>query len=246
MAAARKKIAALRMVNTQIKPTDKAPAGIARIFVRGLRASYSRSAIRLKAIAVERAPTMATMIQIICHGLGMPPAPRTAPRNAKGSANSVCSILIISSVVRRFVERDGISDIRSQIPDLKFKIPKTTTKKSSSELETQTLTLKTQNSKLKTQHSKLLLPLPTRARRMGNSELVENSEAEMIYQRLDRLGAMIKTGAGGDDLRARARELQHILDMNRVIWRLARNQDKFASFLQSHVGRAMYQVRARA
>src|SRR5437763_1987975 len=82
-----------------------------RTFVRGLRASYSRSAIRLKAIAVERAPTIATIIQTICHAVGIPRAANTEPRNANGSANSVCSILIISSVVRTLLTiRVGILD----------------------------------------------------------------------------------------------------------------------------------------
>src|SRR5438128_11822053 len=58
--------------------------------------------MRLKAIAVERAPTIATEIQTICDAVGIPRAASTAPRKANGSANSVCSILIISSVVRMF------------------------------------------------------------------------------------------------------------------------------------------------
>src|ERR1043165_5644050 len=91
IAAATKKAAALTTVNPQTNPTDSAPLGIARIFVRGLRASYSRSAIRLKAIAVERAPTIATVIQTICHRVGTPRAASTAPKKAKGSANSVRS-----------------------------------------------------------------------------------------------------------------------------------------------------------
>src|SRR5437868_14452581 len=87
MAAARKKIAALTNVNTKTNVTDNAPAGIARNFVRGMRASYSRSAIRLKAIAVERAPTMEMTIQTICHSEGRPRAASTAPRKANGNAN---------------------------------------------------------------------------------------------------------------------------------------------------------------
>jgi hypothetical protein len=56
--------------------------------------------MRLKAIAAERAPTIATVIQSNCHTAGSPRAASTAPSSAKGSAKSVCSILIISSVVR--------------------------------------------------------------------------------------------------------------------------------------------------
>src|SRR2546421_1749517 len=59
--------------------------------------------MRLKAIAVDRAPTMATAIQTICHSEGRPRAASTAPKKANGNANSVCSILTISSVVRMFL-----------------------------------------------------------------------------------------------------------------------------------------------
>src|SRR4030095_14843710 len=62
MAAAVKKIAAEIIVKTTTKPKGRVPAGIARICVLGLRASYSRSTIRLKAMAVDRAPTIATVI----------------------------------------------------------------------------------------------------------------------------------------------------------------------------------------
>src|SRR5205085_3355112 len=51
-------------------------------------------------MAAERAPTIATAIQNSCHADGKPRAASTAPNKAKGSAKSVCSILIISSVVR--------------------------------------------------------------------------------------------------------------------------------------------------
>lgn len=42
---------------------DKCPAGNARVRVRGLAASILASARRLKAIAADRAATIATMIQ---------------------------------------------------------------------------------------------------------------------------------------------------------------------------------------
>src|SRR5204863_2215482 len=120
----------------------------------GLRPSKSRSAIRLKAIAVERAPTMAMAIQTICHVLGMPRAASTAPRNANGSANSVCSILIISSVVRMFVESEGIedfkfqisnSDLKSQISNLRFKIQDSRFKIQDSRFKIQDAKPKTEN-----------------------------------------------------------------------------------------------------
>ena len=57
---------------------------MARVAVRGFRASYSRSAIRLKAIAVERAPTMAAVIQTsLLLTDGNPFAASTAPEKCK-------------------------------------------------------------------------------------------------------------------------------------------------------------------
>src|ERR1043166_6497474 len=91
------------MVKAQTKPTDNSPAGNALEAVRGLRASKLRSAMRLNAIAAERAPTIATIIHRICHGDGSPFAASTAPRKANGNAKSVCSILIISRVKRVFL-----------------------------------------------------------------------------------------------------------------------------------------------
>src|SRR6185503_8441823 len=66
--------------------------------------------MRLKAIAVERAPTIAMVIQKICLMVGRPFAASTAPSNANGSANSVCSILIISSVTRTFLSNAVIGE----------------------------------------------------------------------------------------------------------------------------------------
>src|ERR1044072_3218070 len=104
-AAVRKNKAAAAIVNTHTKPTDNKPAGKALEAVRGFFASNVLSAIRLHAIAAERAPTIATTIQRICQAVGRPLAASTAPRNANGNANSVCSILIISRVSRVFLIR---------------------------------------------------------------------------------------------------------------------------------------------
>ena len=103
IAAATRNKAADAIVKAQTKPTESRPAGIARDAVRGFLASNSRSAMRLNAIAAERAPTIATTIQRICRADGMPFAAKTAPRKANGNAKSVCSILIISRVSRVFL-----------------------------------------------------------------------------------------------------------------------------------------------
>ena len=60
--------------------------------MRGLQASYSRSTIRLNAIAVERAPTIATITHSSCRGVGSPLAARIALNNAKGSEKGVLDL----------------------------------------------------------------------------------------------------------------------------------------------------------
>ena len=65
----------------------------------------SRSTSRLNAIAALRAPTIATTIHTTVRHGGIPRAASNMPRNANGSANSVCSILIISGTVRRRAPR---------------------------------------------------------------------------------------------------------------------------------------------
>src|SRR5208337_1272648 len=78
------------------------PTGKARVAVRGLAASIEASARRSKAIAADRAETMATTIQASCRHAGNPPAASIAPQSANGSAKIECSHLIISSVTLRF------------------------------------------------------------------------------------------------------------------------------------------------
>ena len=69
--AAKTKTSAETATKPQVKPRDSTPAGRWRMRVRGLRASISASIRRLKAMAAERAPTMATTIQpIFDHAAG--------------------------------------------------------------------------------------------------------------------------------------------------------------------------------
>jgi len=63
-AAARIKIAHETTTKVVTKPGVRAPAGSARVRVRGLAASMDASATRLKAMAAERALTIAMMIQM--------------------------------------------------------------------------------------------------------------------------------------------------------------------------------------
>src|SRR5579864_732792 len=104
--AAKTKTKAQAAMNPQAKRRDNKPAGKWRDLVRGLRASISASSTRLNAMATERAATMATTIQPMrqARAARAKPASRqasSAPVSAKGSAKTLCSNLIISSVNRR-------------------------------------------------------------------------------------------------------------------------------------------------
>ena len=46
--------------------------------------------------------------------------------------------------------------------------------------------------------------LPLRRLRMRHAQVIENAENEMVHQGFDRLWPVIKTGTGGNDVRARA------------------------------------------
>src|SRR6185437_16008775 len=93
---------------------ESCPAGMARVQVRGLAASMSASAQRLKAMAQERAAIMATRIQRSVRRAGRPPAARMAAVSANGSAKMECSHLIISSVVRVLARRLGMVEPKDQ------------------------------------------------------------------------------------------------------------------------------------
>ncbi len=96
-AAAPIKIAALMAVRRKVPRRLTRPAGKARSAVRGLRASNGASARRLKAMAAERAPIMASKIKPVVRPLGRPRAASMAPIKAKGRARTLWPILIISS-----------------------------------------------------------------------------------------------------------------------------------------------------
>src|SRR5438270_10645096 len=78
---------------------------MARMAVRGLAASIRASAMRLKAMAAERAETMHRTIHPSLAAVGMPPAASMAAQRANGRAKIECSHLIISSVVLMLVRR---------------------------------------------------------------------------------------------------------------------------------------------
>ncbi len=63
MRAATRNSTVAAATKAQAKDFDNTPAGRWRERVRGLRASISASSMRLKAMAAERAPTIATTIQ---------------------------------------------------------------------------------------------------------------------------------------------------------------------------------------
>src|ERR1022692_1909738 len=78
--------------NSATWTTDSWPLGSSRPAVRGLRASSRASISRLSAIASDRAPTIATVIQTRSCPLGHAFTARNAPTYANGSAKTVCSI----------------------------------------------------------------------------------------------------------------------------------------------------------
>src|SRR5215467_9672711 len=94
--AARTKTAQAPATNNNTNFCDKIPSGMARVEVRGLAASISASARRLKAIDADLAEIIHTRIHPSCVAVGNPPAASMAPHNANGSAKTECSHLIIS------------------------------------------------------------------------------------------------------------------------------------------------------
>src|ERR687889_836864 len=100
-------------------------------------------------------------------------------------------------------------------------------------------------SSLVTHHSSLF-PLPARARRVRDVEVVEHAEDEVVDQLLDGLRPVVEARARGHYARARPREPEHVLKVYRVEGRLARDDDEPAPLLQCHVRGAVYEVRARA
>jgi hypothetical protein len=89
---AKRKIASETAQNSTTCTIDSWPLGISRPAVRGLRASSLASIKRLSAIASDRAPTIATVIQTRSCPLGHAFTARNAPTYANGSAKTVCSI----------------------------------------------------------------------------------------------------------------------------------------------------------
>src|SRR5215467_12423953 len=98
-AAASTKTAQHTTTNSVTNLSERIPAGMARVAVRGLAASICASARRLKAMAADRAVTMQSNIHPSCAAVGIPPAASIAPHKANGSANTECSHLIISNVM---------------------------------------------------------------------------------------------------------------------------------------------------
>src|SRR4051812_18122840 len=99
--------------------TPSNPAGISRIFVLGLRASISRSAIRLKPIPTKRAQVNAMTTQTTSvHITATSYDASTTPTNANGSANTVWgSFTKFAYVIQRDApanvcpSRAGIGDV---------------------------------------------------------------------------------------------------------------------------------------
>ena len=119
--------------NPQANPRDRRPVGKCRMLVRGLRASISKSTSRLKAMAAERAHTIAITIQNSLRAISPPPEPLSrkasrAPVRANGRAKTECSNLIISSVSRRRFQSIGRVALFYRLPSGKIAVPGTLTR----------------------------------------------------------------------------------------------------------------------
>jgi len=84
--------------------------------------------------------------------------------------------------------------------------------------------------------------LPTGSLGMRDAQVVKNTKYEMVDQRFYRPWPVIEARAGRYDVRAGPSETQHILEMNRVVWGFARNENQSAPFFECHVSRAMDQI----
>jgi hypothetical protein len=92
-AASTKSIAAMA-TELQAWLRESLPWGSSRLKVRGLRASKCRSAIRLNAMAAQRAEENARMTNITIRAVtGVVREAATTPSSAKGRAKSVCGSL---------------------------------------------------------------------------------------------------------------------------------------------------------
>jgi hypothetical protein len=78
---------------------------------------------------------------------------------------------------------------------------------------------------------------------MGNPQVIEDTEDEVIYERLNRLWPMIETRAGRNYVGAGSGQSQHILEMNCVVRRFAGDDNQLPAFFQSHVCSAVNQIR---
>src|SRR4030095_11434118 len=60
----------------------------------------------------------------------------------------------------------------------------------------------------------------------------------MLDKLIDRLRTMIKTGTCRKNASSRVRELEHVLEMDRVVGRFTRDKHELAAFLQANIRRA--------
>ena len=72
--------------------------------------------------------------------------------------------------------------------------------------------------------------------------MIEQAVCEMLDQVANRYWLMIEARHSRYDLHSDPCELEHILQMDRVDRRLARDQDKFSSFLKMNISSPMHQV----
>src|SRR6266542_279157 len=72
--------------------------------------------------------------------------------------------------------------------------------------------------------------------------MVEDTKDQVINKRFDSLRPVVKAGTGWNYVSARARQSQHILEVNRIVRGFAWHQYQSAPLLERHVCRAMDQI----
>ena len=69
--------------------------------------------------------------------------------------------------------------------------------------------------------------------------MIENAEDQVVHQSFNGLRSMIKTRTRRNDMRARARQAQHVFQVNVVKGGFAHHQDQFTTFFQYDISRPM-------
>src|SRR6476620_6277165 len=92
----------------------------------------------------------------------------------------------------------------------------------------------------------LLCPFPSRLLDVLNAEVVEDAMCKMLNQVINCVRVKIEARHGRQDLDAKTGQFEHVLQMNRIEWRLTRDEQKRSTLFESHVGRTVHKVTREA